>query len=242
MLAGERAVDVQIAQTEAAAAGVEFEIGDGPVLRPSRIDQARFQHARGFRPLARENRRDAGLQDAGLFSGDGFQALAQERFVVEIDGRDHGEIGNHHVGGVEAPAESHFEHHHIDALFGEDRERHGGDGFEVGGVHVDLALGEQRFHARVNAVEGAGEAFGGDGHAVDADALGGFGQVRRGEQAGAAAGGAQADSSMAQTEPLPLVPATWTKWRRSCGRPRASRTARMRSRPNLAVLISLPSA
>jgi len=70
--------------------------------------------------LASKDGRHALLQDAGLFSRNGFQAPAQVGFVIEIDRGDHCEIGHHHVGGVEAPAEPHFEHYDIDALLFED--------------------------------------------------------------------------------------------------------------------------
>src|ERR1035438_8567167 len=154
-------------------------------------------------PLPREHGRDARLENAGFLSGDRFDALAEVRFVVEIDGRDHGEIGNHHVGSIETSAESHFEHHHVHALFFEYRERHGGDGLEVSGVHVDGAFGHQLFHAGVHAFEGGSEALDGHGRPIDADTLGGFGEMRRGEKAGAPAGRPQsrfqhgADGSLA---------------------------------------------
>src|ERR1051326_3268782 len=50
---------------------------------------------------------------------------------------------------------------------------------------------EHALHRGVNLLEGGSEASGGNGPAVDLDALGGLGEMRRSEQAGAAAGGSQ---------------------------------------------------
>ena len=88
------------------------------------------------------------------------------------------ELRRDHVGGVQASAEADLQHHHVHALFGENQQCHGGDGFEIGGVIIEGVGG-------VDPVESFGESIGGDGAAIDADALGGFGQVRGGEQAGA---------------------------------------------------------
>ena len=52
----------------------------------------------------------------------------------------------------------------------------------------------------------------------------------------------RADSTMAQTEPLPLVPATWMVEKARWGRARAARRVWMRSRPSLIDLNSLPRA
>ena len=74
----------------------------------------------------------------------------------------------------------------------------------------------------------------GDHFAVDPDALAKGDQVRGGEEAGAITVRAQMESIIAQTEPLPLVPATWMmRW--SCRRDARAR-ARSRwmfSRPSL---------
>ena len=120
MLAGQRAGQVKIAlagEPEAAAAGVQIEIANGPIggagYGDGKLGGALVQHARGFGTLAREDGGHAGLQDSGLFPGDGFQALSQEGFVVEIHGRDDAKIGRDHVGGVQASAEADFQHHHV---------------------------------------------------------------------------------------------------------------------------------
>ena len=58
-------------------------------------------------------------------------------------------------------------------------------------MEVDRAAVQQLLGASVHPVEGGGELRGGDRAAIDADALGRLDQMRRGEQAGAQAGGAQ---------------------------------------------------
>jgi hypothetical protein len=51
-------------------------------------------------------------------------------------------------------------------------------------VQVDCAGGQQLLHGGMHTVEGVGEALGGNWPAVDLDALGGFGEVGRGEESG----------------------------------------------------------
>ena len=99
--------------------------------------------------------------------------------------------GSHDVGGVQASAQADFEYDDVHGFLGEDIESHGGDGFKVRGVQVDCAGGQQLLHGGMHAVEGAGETLGGDGPAIDLDALGGFGEVGRGEESGAPPRGAQ---------------------------------------------------
>jgi len=54
-----------------------------------------------------------GFRNTGLLGGDGFYAAAQERFVIEIDGRDYGERRPHHVSGIQTPAQPDFQHYPI---------------------------------------------------------------------------------------------------------------------------------
>ena len=74
-----------------------------------------------------------------------------------------------------------------DALFPKQPEGHGGDGFEIGRVAVQVEL----FGGFVHDIERALEIRGAHRNAVDLDALGRLDQMRRSEQAGANARGAQ---------------------------------------------------
>ncbi len=112
--------------------------------------------------------------------------------MIEVDGRDHGEQRPHHVGGVQAPAQPDLQHHPVHGFFGEDQERHRGDGFEISGVQIDGVASQQFFDHGVDAVEGDGEPLGGNGKPADADALGGLGEMRRSVESRAQAGGAEA--------------------------------------------------
>ena len=157
-LAGETACPT--CQPEAAAARIHLQILDVPFRRAPHGNRERrgagFEHALRFRPLAREDGRRAGLQNAGLFSGDRLQAAAQVNLVVEVDGGDDAQLGFDHVGGVQPPAQPHFEHR--DFGFARERlQRHGGDGFEIGGVKINGAAAQQLFHRGVDAVEGGGK-------------------------------------------------------------------------------------
>jgi hypothetical protein len=57
--------------------------------RTAHLGGALEQRGFRFRPLRREHCRDSGLEDAGLLVSDGFDAASEERFVIEIDPRDH---------------------------------------------------------------------------------------------------------------------------------------------------------
>ena len=70
-------------------------------------------------------------------------------------------------------------------------ERHRGHGFKIRGVQIDCAAGQQLLHGGMHTVEGVGEALRGDRPAIDLDALGGLGEVGRGEETGAPPRGAQ---------------------------------------------------
>ena len=76
---------------------------------------------------------------------------------------------------------------------------------------------QQRFRARVHLIERGSEALGGDRAARDRMRSVGStrcGDVNRPVRRPAAR---RPDSIMAQVEPLPLVPATWTKRQACCG-------------------------
>ena len=78
--------------------------------------------------------------------------------MIEIHGRDDAQLGLDHIGGVQPPSKTHFQHHHVDAFLGEQEKRHGGDGFEIRSMQVDPAGVQQIFDDRVNALESLGES------------------------------------------------------------------------------------
>ncbi len=141
---------------------------------------ARASNTRATSARCRENTAGTpALQNARLLARDRFQALAQESFVIEIHRRDHAQLGHHHIRGIQPSAQPDFQHHRIHALVAKDQKRHRGHGFEVGGVQIDRAFVQQLLHALVYRVERVGELRGGNRPPVDADAFGGFGQMRR---------------------------------------------------------------
>src|SRR5438093_11811466 len=68
-----------------------------------------------FGPLRRNDYGNSGLEDARLFAGDFANRMAEEIFVVEVNGRDEGNGGNADVGGVETPAQADFRGREVDA-------------------------------------------------------------------------------------------------------------------------------
>ena len=80
--------------------------------------------------------------------------------MVVIDGSDDGEFRRDDVGGIEAAAESDFDHGGRDGALAEEDEGHGCDGLEIGGVEIDGTRREEFFGDAVDCVEGSRE-FGG---------------------------------------------------------------------------------
>ena len=141
----------------------------------------RVQHRLGFRPLPREYRRDAALQNPGLLGGDGFDGVAQEDLVIHVDGRDHGEHRLDYIGRVQPPAQADFDHRRLDAQLAKQPERHGGDGLKVAGMRVEI----ERPGGLMDHIERPRKLRLRHRDAVDLNTLGGFDQVGRGEQPGA---------------------------------------------------------
>ena len=153
----------------------------------------------------------ARLDDAGLFRGDFLDGMAEKIFVIEIDLRDDGDFRQQDVRGVETPAHADFAHR----KFRRPRaakyiEGHGGDALEKCRVRGQRPRGEQFLDDLVHARERGGEFGVGNFLAVQANALVDALQVRRSVEARAQARRAQNRSSIAEVEPLPLVPATCT--------------------------------
>ncbi len=119
-----------------------------------------------FGSLTSENRRDAGLEDAGLFRRDGFDSAAEVSLVIEVDGSDDSEHRIEDVSRIEATSEAGFDDRGFDAHFAKEPEAHGGDGFEISRMRIARHF--------VNRVEGLLELARTDGHAIDDDAFGGL--------------------------------------------------------------------
>jgi hypothetical protein len=84
------------------------------------------QRRRRVLPLRHRKGRHARLEDAGLLGGDLGQRVPQQLHVVEAQGGDAAHDGAAHaVGGVQPPAQPHFQHHDIHPLLQEDLEAWG---------------------------------------------------------------------------------------------------------------------
>ena len=134
-----------------------------------------------------------GLDDARLGARDLGDRRAEPRLVVEVDGREHGDLAVGDVRGVPLAAHADLEHDDVDGRVGEAREREHRERLEerqrlLAGA---LELGVDDRDERVDLLPVARDGLVGDGLAVDADALGEAVEVRAREQAGAQAGGAQ---------------------------------------------------
>src|SRR2546425_7275464 len=88
--------------------------------------------------------------------------MAEEIFVVEVNGRDEGNGGNDDIGGVETPAQADFEDGEVDASARESLEGHGGEAFEISRVSAEFSGGEELLDEMVNAGEDFGEDIIGD--------------------------------------------------------------------------------
>src|SRR5262249_57229484 len=95
MFAGEWTVDVQIAETEAARAGVDFDIGWSHCRydRYTEFGGMCLDHRSRFFALRRDYHRHSALEDARLLPGDRFQAAAEVLLVIVVDWRDHAQFG-----------------------------------------------------------------------------------------------------------------------------------------------------
>src|SRR2546428_6466984 len=110
--------------------------------------------------------------------------MAEEIFVVEVNGRDEGNVGNDDIGGIETAAQADFEDGEVDASTRESLEGHGGKAFEISRVSAELSGGKELLDQMVNAGEDFGEGSVGDLFASDADALVDALEVGRSVQAG----------------------------------------------------------
>ena len=92
--------------------------------------------------------------------------------MIEIDGRDHGQRRMHHIGGIEPAAQSHFDDRRMDAFFPKEQKSHGGDGFKIAGMAIQI----ERFGGVVNDIEGARKLGFADRKSIHLNTFDGFHQ------------------------------------------------------------------
>ena len=114
-------------------------------LKPRRLT---LDHGKSFARLASDNRRHIALDDAGLFSGDLFERIAEKFAVVERQpGDDAGQRVFDHIGGVEPAAEPDFEQQHVGRIAREQQKPRGGLDLEYRDRRLAVfgfAFGERR--------------------------------------------------------------------------------------------------
>ena len=160
--------------------------------------------------------------------------VAELRLVIEGDRRDGGGDRRDDVGGVETAAEPDFEHRDVDTP----RARKSSNAIAVAhsknvGGAVKRACARRSRSTDVADVAAARRVRPGRPRAVDREPLFEALEMRRGVAAERWPAARSAASTIAVTDPLPLVPATRTVGRRARDG-RARRTSvRMFSRPNL---------
>ena len=142
-------------------------------------------------PLGGDDDGSLAFDDAGLFGSDGFNAGAQPRFMIEIDGRDHAHDGRDRVGGVEPAAEPDFDDGDFDLRTPEQLERHRRGDLEEGRLHLEAAVGAQAFDGVAQVRDGGEERVPLHGPAVDDEPLRKVDQMRRGVPRRPMSGGAQ---------------------------------------------------
>ncbi len=77
-------------------------------------------------------RRLAAAENTGLFTANAFTIVAQPIGVIERDAGDHRHARIDDVGGVETPAQAHFQDHHVEPRLFEQLQRRQGAEFEIG--------------------------------------------------------------------------------------------------------------
>jgi hypothetical protein len=155
---------------------------------PSRNDTA-HGNALGRRPgtnrIQRLAGRDAGhadragLQDAGLFTGDLGERIAQNAYVIQTDvGDNSNERRGNHVGRVQPSPDPHFQRHQINVLLGEPTKRKRGFQLKFGRF-AQFRVAGQSLDVRPDRGHPAREIGFGDHAAVDLNALAQIKHVRR---------------------------------------------------------------
>ena len=99
--------------------------------------------------------------------------------MVEINAGDDGDGRRENVGGIEAPAETDFEHAKFNSLASKRFERHGGHALEISGMRAQFAGGEKFFDQNLYARENFCEQFVINLFSINANAFVDFFKVRR---------------------------------------------------------------
>src|SRR5712671_4169163 len=138
MVASERALDSR----KAAPARIDLEIANLEFGRtPQRNPELRclcLQHRLGLRPLSCDYRRNAALENARLLARDGFDRLAQEHLMVQVNGRDHSEYRLDHICRIQPTAQAYFDYRRLDAQLTKQPECHGCDGLKITRMFVNF--------------------------------------------------------------------------------------------------------
>ena len=168
----------------------------------------------------------AGLDDAGLLSGDLDWRGAEPLDMIHGDGGDDGDIGIRHVRRVPDAAETDLDDCHVHRGIREGGEGHAGDDLEEreARTSVGFLLGVHHSHDGPDVLIHLDEALVADGFAVDADPLGDRLQMRAGVGPDAQAVATSKVSSMRAVDVLPLVPVMCTIRGERCGSPSRSMT------------------
>ena len=142
------------------------------------------KHVECFRSLRCADHGDVLLDDARLLKRNLLEAVAQQVHVIHTQRRDHRHEGRHDIGRIEAAAESHFQHGHIDLFARKEHESQRRDDLEprqsFHGVEVGFEL-----------IDELRELFSGDVFAVHLHSLAERMQMRRNIKAGAIPGRSQ---------------------------------------------------
>ncbi len=143
-----------------------------------------FQYDARFVVLRRGQRRFSFDENACLFRGDGAKRVAKPFHVIEADRSDHAHIRRHSGGGIESAAHAGFEHDDLACAFAKPTHRQ---------CERDLEKSRMHFHFLADFTqrgEHVGAVLLGDFHTAHFDALAKINEMRRSEQASAAAAGA----------------------------------------------------
>ena len=170
-----------------------------------------------------EHEVETGLGDPRLLARDVDERGPQAIGVVERDARDRGGARSRQdVRRVEPAADAHLDDREVDLGVAKGEER---------GERRRLEERQLR-RAVERALERPGERRVVDRLALDPDALGEAAEVRRGEQPRRCPAARAIDSTIAQTLPLPFVPATWTASKARSGCPKRAQASRIGSSPS----------
>src|SRR5690348_10128526 len=145
----------------------------------------------GFGMLGKSYDHAIRADDAGFFTGDRGEGVAEKGLMVESDVRDYRDAGIDDVGGVEAATHANFEHRDFNAGAREIFEGHGGEDFEKARVPGQFAAREQLAAADLDAGVNFGEFGVGDFAVARLDAFIDANEMRGSVQAGPVSGGGQ---------------------------------------------------